>query len=77
FRTVIALVIGGETVLMDGIVDGFITESPSGNDGFGYDPVFMPSGYDRTFAQMSAAEKNAISHRGRAVAKLVKYLDKL
>ncbi|MDE6490887.1 MAG: non-canonical purine NTP pyrophosphatase, partial [Muribaculaceae bacterium] len=48
FRTVIALVIGGETVLMDGIVDGFITVSPSGNDGFGYDPVFMPSGYDRT-----------------------------
>lgn len=77
FRTVIALVIGGDMVLVDGIVEGHITEIPSGNDGFGYDPVFMPSGYDRTFAQMSADEKNAISHRGRAVSRLVEYLDKL
>lgn len=77
FRTVIALIVGGETVIMDGIVEGCITETPSGNDGFGYDPVFMPSGHDCTFAQMSAEEKNAISHRGRAVARLVEYLDKL
>ena len=53
--------------------DGHITEKPQGTDGFGYDPIFMPDGYDRTFAQMTAEEKNNISHRGLAVEKLANF----
>ena len=74
FRTVIALILDGEEFLFEGRVDGVITRTPSGNGGFGYDPLFIPEGYDVTFADMSADEKNAISHRGRAVAKLVEFL---
>ena len=74
FRTVIALILDGEEFLFEGRVDGSITRTPSGNGGFGYDPLFIPEGYDVTFADMSADEKNAISHRGRAVAKLVEFL---
>lgn len=74
FRTVIALILDGEEFLFEGRVDGTITTTPSGNGGFGYDPLFVPEGYDITFADMSAEEKNAISHRGRAVAKLVEFL---
>ena len=74
FRTVIALILDGEEFLFEGRVDGSITRVPSGNGGFGYDPLFIPEGYDVTFADMSADEKNAISHRGRAVAKLVEFL---
>ena len=74
FRTVIALILDGEEFLFEGRVDGTITTTPSGNGGFGYDPLFVPEGYDITFADMSAEEKNAISHRGRAVAKLVGFL---
>ncbi|MDE6369659.1 MAG: non-canonical purine NTP diphosphatase [Muribaculaceae bacterium] len=74
FRTVIALIEGKEETLMDGVVEGVITEKPSGENGFGYDPIFCPEGYEATFAEMSADEKNKISHRGRAVAKLIKYL---
>ena len=74
FRTVIALILDGEEFLFEGRVDGTITRTPSGNGGFGYDPLFVPEGYDITFADMSAEEKNAISHRGRAVAKLVEFL---
>lgn len=74
FRTVIALILDGEEFLFEGRVDGSITRAPSGNGGFGYDPLFIPEGYDVTFADMSADEKNAISHRGRAVAKLVEFL---
>ena len=74
FRTVIALIVDGEEFLFEGRVDGTITTTPSGNGGFGYDPLFVPEGYDITFADMSAEEKNAISHRGRAVAKLVEFL---
>ena len=73
FRTVIALIEGKEETLMDGVVEGVITEKPSGENGFGYDPIFRPEGYEVTFAEMSADEKNKISHRGRAVAKLIKY----
>ena len=73
FRTVIALILDGEEFLFEGRVDGTITTTPSGNGGFGYDPLFVPEGYDITFADMSAEEKNAISHRGRAVAKLVEF----
>lgn len=74
FRTVIALILDGEEFLFEGRVDGSITRTPSGNGGFGYDPLFIPEGYDVTFADMSADGKNAISHRGRAVAKLVEFL---
>ena len=74
FRTVISLIRGGEEVQVEGIVDGHIALSESGSKGFGYDPLFVPEGYDRCFAEMSADEKNAISHRGRAVAALVKVL---
>ena len=74
FRTVIALILGKEETLLDGIVEGEILDSPQGNSGFGYDPVFKPNESDRTFAQMTAEEKNAISHRGRATSKLLKKL---
>lgn len=74
FRTAICLIEGGEERLFEGIVEGHIIDHESGSEGFGYDPLFVPEGYDCTFAEMSADEKNAISHRGRAVRKLVAYL---
>ncbi len=70
FRTVIALILEGREHLFEGIVNGEIAFQRSGTDGFGYDPVFIPDGYQTTFAEMTAAEKNAISHRARAIAKL-------
>ena len=76
FRTVIALLLKGKEYLFEGIVEGEISTELQGEDGFGYDPVFMPEGQSRTFAQMSKAEKNAISHRGRAIAKLQAFLEK-
>lgn len=75
FRTVIALIQTGQIFLFEGIVAGHITTARAGEDGFGYDPVFIPEGDIRTFAQMSAAEKNAMSHRGRAIEKLVAFLN--
>ena len=74
FRTAIALIIGGEEYLFEGIVRGRILTSEQGDGGFGYDPLFAPDGDVRSFAEMSAEEKNAISHRGRAIAKLVEWL---
>ena len=74
FRTVICLIIGGVEHLFEGIVNGTITNSFSGTEGFGYDPVFMPDGENRTFAEMPLSEKNKISHRGLAVGKLVNFL---
>lgn len=74
FRTVIALIIDGVEYTFEGRVEGTIASSESGSEGFGYDPLFVPSGEIITFAQMSAEAKNAISHRGRAVAKLVNFL---
>ncbi len=76
FRTVIALLEGDREHLFEGAVEGEIALKHSGDEGFGYDPLFMPEGSERTFAQMSSSEKNSISHRGRAVAKLVDYLNK-
>ncbi|MBR5849721.1 MAG: non-canonical purine NTP diphosphatase [Alistipes sp.] len=76
FRTVISLIEGGEEHLFEGIVEGRIIDHESGSEGFGYDPLFVPDGFDRTFAEMTAEEKNAVSHRGRAVRKLVEYLHK-
>lgn len=76
FRTVIALVQGDQEHLFTGICQGEITQKPSGSEGFGYDPVFLPEGQDKTFAQMSLSEKSMISHRARAVKKLVDFLSK-
>lgn len=77
FRTVIALIIKGEEHLFEGIVNGKILTERHGTDGFGYDPVFQPDGFDCTFAEMTASQKNAISHRGRATQKLVQFLTSL
>ena len=74
FRTVIALLLNGQEYRFEGIVEGHIIDHEIGHEGFGYDPLFIPDGFDSTFAEMSAEQKNAISHRGRAVAKLVDYL---
>jgi XTP/dITP diphosphohydrolase len=76
FRTAIALQINGEEHLFEGRVEGEITTQPQGDSGFGYDPVFRPLQHQRTFAQMSADEKNALSHRGRALARLMSFFDK-
>ena len=76
FRTIIALIIKGKEYLFEGIVEGVISHDLQGEDGFGYDPIFIPEGQARTFAQMSKEEKNAISHRGRAIAKLQAFLKK-
>ncbi|MBI2270837.1 MAG: non-canonical purine NTP diphosphatase [Bacteroidetes bacterium] len=77
FKTVIGLVWNGKDFLFEGIVEGTITENKNGSMGFGYDPVFMPDGYSKTFAQMDIDGKNKISHRARAVNKLVNYLNSL
>ena len=74
FRTVIALIIDGEEHTFEGIARGTIAMQKQGTEGFGYDPIFIPEGFDRSFAQMTQAEKNEISHRGQAVRKLVKFL---
>lgn len=76
FRTVIALILDGREYLFEGRVDGHIAEVEAGCGGFGYDPLFVPEGFERSFAEMSAEQKNAISHRGRAVRKLVEFLQK-
>ena len=74
FRCVISLVIDGVEKQFEGIVEGQILTKEHGEAGFGYDPIFMPDGYNLSFAQMGAADKNRISHRGRAVEKLIEYL---
>ena len=76
FKTVIALIVDGKEFIFEGRVDGEITFTRRGDSGFGYDPIFIPDGYDRTFAEMSLDEKNKISHRGRALEKLVSWLRK-
>jgi XTP/dITP diphosphohydrolase len=74
FRTVIALIIKGKESLFEGECNGKITKTKSGAEGFGYDPIFTPKGYEITFAEMTKNEKGAISHRGKAVEKLVEFL---
>ena len=77
FRTVITFINeGGKSKQFEGIVRGKIAEEQKGKGGFGYDPIFVPKGYDKTFAQMSADEKNTISHRAIATERFVKYLEK-
>ncbi|MEC7951095.1 MAG: non-canonical purine NTP pyrophosphatase, partial [Bacteroidota bacterium] len=74
FRTVICLIQDGEEHLIEGQCKGFIEPARSGAEGFGYDPVFKPEGHSCTFAEMAPEEKNAISHRGRAVRAMVEQL---
>jgi len=74
FKTVISLYLNEQQHFFEGSIEGQITKERRGVDGFGYDPIFIPNGYDTTFAEMSAGEKNAISHRAIAVGKLATYL---
>lgn len=77
FRTVIALIVDGKEFLFEGDVKGVIIDNERGCDGFGYDPIFLPNGYQQTFAEMPLELKNKISHRGLAVSKLVDFLKSL
>lgn len=77
FKTVIALNINNEQHLFTGIVEGNIRNEKTGTNGFGYDPIFEPESLGKTFAEMTIDEKNKLSHRGRAVEKLVAFLGKL
>lgn len=77
FRTVVALILNGELKTFEGVMEGEIARARSGSEGFGYDPVFIPQGYDCTIAEISLDEKNAISHRGKAIRALAEYLNTL
>jgi len=77
FKTVIALNINGKQQLFTGIAKGKITTEKSGNQGFGYDPIFQPEGYQETFADLSLETKNQISHRGKATQLLISYLNEI
>lgn len=74
FKTIVALNLPTEKKQFIGIVEGKITKEKHGDNGFGYDPIFKPNGYDKTFAELPLPEKNKISHRGKAMGKLVNYL---
>jgi len=76
FRTAVALNLNDENFLFEGICKGDILEKKHGEKGFGYDPIFKPKGYEKSFAEMTSEEKNTISHRGIAIQKLVKFLSK-
>ena len=75
FKTVIAMHFQGKLVTFEGVCEGEITHIKKGTDGFGYDPIFQPTDYKNTFAELSLTEKNSIGHRGKAVSKLVAYLN--
>jgi XTP/dITP diphosphohydrolase len=74
FRTAVALNLNNEQFLFEGVCKGEILETKQGTEGFGYDPVFKPNGFDSSFAEMTSEEKNSISHRGIAIRKLVEFL---
>ena len=74
FKTVISLIQNGVNYLFEGVIYGKLREQPSGTNGFGYDPIFEPSGYNITFAEMEMAEKNKISHRALAMQQLIDFL---
>jgi XTP/dITP diphosphohydrolase len=77
FRCVICLLLNGDEYLFEGRIDGSITTERKGNTGFGYDPVFVPNGYQQTFAEMPPYLKNGVSHRGRAMGKMMKFINKI
>ncbi|WP_235324589.1 RdgB/HAM1 family non-canonical purine NTP pyrophosphatase [Pedobacter lusitanus] len=74
FITVISLIRNGEEFLFEGVINGTLRESPTGENGFGYDPIFQPDGYQETFAEMDMEQKNKISHRAIAMRKLIAFL---
>ena len=74
FRCVMALAMFDGTKTFDGVVEGRLALEPAGTSGFGYDPLFIPDGYDKTFAELGADVKNSLSHRARALEKVVKFL---
>lgn len=76
FKTVVHLNLKGESYNFEGVVEGEITINAHGDGGFGYDPIFKPGGYDKTFGELPSETKNAISHRARAIQKLVEFLKK-
>jgi len=76
FRTVIALNINNQTITFTGVCEGEILKQRRGNNGFGYDPIFLPKGYKNSFGEMSIIEKNKIAHRSKAVKKLINHLNK-
>jgi len=76
FRTVIALNINNQTITFTGVCEGEILKQRRGNNGFGYDPIFLPKGYNNSFGEMSIIDKNKIAHRSKAVKKLINYLNK-
>jgi len=76
FKTVVHLNLNGEVHAFEGTVDGVITDKEQGKEGFGYDPIFKPNGFDKTFGELPSDVKNSISHRGRAIRKLVEFLKK-
>lgn len=77
FKTVIALIIDGKEYLFEGKIEGKIISEKLGTNGFGYDPIFVPDGYNETFAQLDAETKNKISHRARALQKMLEFLKTL
>jgi len=76
FKTIIGMHIEGQDFKFIGLCHGKIAHIPRGSNGFGYDPIFVPEGYDKTFAEMSTEEKNRVSHRGKAIRKVAAFLDK-
>ena len=76
FRTVIVLIMDEKNYFFEGIMEGAIISEKRGEHGFGYDPIFQPKGYNLTFAEMDQSTKNSISHRAKATAKLIEFLQK-
>ena len=74
FKTIIALILNSKIHTFEGVVEGIITKKPKGENGFGYDPVFIPRGYTKTFGELSVEEKNSISHRSLAMNKLIDFI---
>lgn len=77
FKTVIAVILNGQKHTFEGICEGYISTQRQGKEGFGYDPIFIPNGETRSFAEMTLEEKNAISHRGQAFRKAITFLNTL
>lgn len=77
FKTVMALIIDGKEYLFDGKIEGKIISEKRGNNGFGYDPIFVPNGYNETFAQLDSETKNKISHRARALQKMLEFINSI
>ena len=77
FKTVMALIIDGKEYLFDGKIEGKIISEKLGSNGFGYDPIFVPDGYNETFAQLDSETKNKISHRSRALQKMLEFISSI